>query len=473
VSFPILGVDFLRHHSLVVDVVNLRLSSPPPRVAAITPGWSYADAVRSSPAVSPPVQAGVLTSPGGPSTPSPCAAATPCGWLAGQAGATPSPGGIFSPSRSPAAATSIPAATCDWLAGLQRQFPQVFFQDPAASPMAPAHGVQHVIQTTGQPATAKFRRLDPACLAAVKREFQTMLGEGIIRRSSSQWSSPLHMVQKKDGSWRPCGDYRQLILQTVEDKYPLPNMADLAARLDGCRVFSKLDLRKGYLQVPVAAADIAKTAIITPFGLFEFTRMPFGLRNAGMTFQWLMDSILSTLPFAFVYLDDILIVSTDKAAHWRHLEAVFSALQQNGLVINPDKCLLACNSVDFLGHRLSASGIGPLPARVQAIADFPRPVTVKQLQAFLGLFNFYRCFIPAAAKLVLPLTRALRGGPKGATLLVWSPAMVAAFQAARSSLSSSVVLAHPVAGAELSLVTDASVYSRCWGYFGDMHGKSL
>jgi hypothetical protein len=117
------------------------------------------------------------------------------------------------------------------------------------------------------------------------------------------------------------------------------------------------------------------------------------------------------------------------------------------LVINPDKCLLACKSVDFLGHRLSASGIGPLPARAQAIADFPRPAMVKQLQAFLGLFNFYRRFIPAAAKLVLPLTKALRGSPKVVTLLVWSPAMAAAFQAARSSLSSSVVLAHPVAGA--------------------------
>jgi hypothetical protein len=122
-----------------------------------------------------------------------------------------------------------------------------------------------VIQTVGQPATAKFRRLDPTRLAAAKREFQSMLDEGVIRRSSSQWSSPLHMVQKPDGSWRPCGDY---------GKYPLPNMADLAARLDGCKLFSKLDLRKGYLQVPVATEDIAKTAIITPFGLFEFTRMP-------------------------------------------------------------------------------------------------------------------------------------------------------------------------------------------------------
>jgi hypothetical protein len=123
-----------------------------------------------------------------------------------------------------------------------------------------------------------------------------MLNEGIIRWSSGQWSSPLHMVAKKDGLWRPCGDYRQLNLQMVEDKYPLPNMADLAARLDSCRVLIKLDLRKSYLQVPVAAEDIAKTAIITPFGLFAFNRMPFGLRNEGMTFQRLIDSILGGLP---------------------------------------------------------------------------------------------------------------------------------------------------------------------------------
>jgi hypothetical protein len=116
----------------------------------------------------------------------------------------------------------------------------------------------------------------------------------------------------------------------------------------------------------------------------------------------------------------------------------------------------ACSTVDFLGHRLSAFGIGPLPSRVQAIAEFPRPATVKQLQAFLGLFNFYCRFIPAAAKVVRPLTEALRGSPKGAAILAWTPAMASAFLAARGALSSSAVLAHPAAGAEISLVTDAS-----------------
>jgi hypothetical protein len=376
-------------------VANQRLSSPPARVGAVVPGRSYAEAVRS-----PPVG------------PTPPAAASP---------SSPSPPSVATGAASP------PLAAGNWLAAMRLQFPKVFFQDAAASSMVPPHGVRHVIRTVGQPATAKFRRLDPTRLAAAKQEFQSMLDEGIIRRSSSQWSSPLHMVQKKDGSWRPCGDYRQLNLQTVEDKYPLPNMADLAARLDGCKLFSKLHLRKGYLQVPVAAEDVAKTAIITPFGLFEFTRMPFGLRNAGMTFQRLMDSVLGGLPFAFVYLDDILIASPDPVSHRRHLEAVFTVLQSNGLIVNADKCLFGCPEVDFLSHRLTAGGISPLPSRVQAIADFPQPAIVKHLQAFLGLFNFYRRFVPAAARIIQPLTRALRGGPKGSTPLVWSAAMADSF----------------------------------------------
>jgi hypothetical protein len=106
-----------------------------------------------------------------------------------------------------------------------------------------------------------------------------MLYAGIVRRSKSPWSSPLHLVRKKDGTWRPCGDFRRLNLITTADCYPLPNMADCSARLDGCSVYSKLDLQKGYLQVPVAKEDVPKTAVITPFGLFEFIRMPFGLKK--------------------------------------------------------------------------------------------------------------------------------------------------------------------------------------------------
>ncbi len=427
VSFPIIGIDFLRHHGLLVDVANLRLlpGSPPAATCAITGGpspprsRSYAEVVSGSP---------------------PTSASPPA------------------PPPSPSSSSQDLPPGSDWATALRLRFPAVFAASAAVTAVPPPHGVQHYITTIGQPSTAKFRRLDPARLAAAKAEFQAMLDEGVIRRSSSQWSSPLHMVKKKDGSWRPCRDYRHLNLQTVKDKYPLPNMADLAARLAGCTIFSKLDLKKGYLQVPVAIGDIHKTAtaIITPFGLFEFVRMPFGLKNAGMTFQRLMDTLLGGHPFAFIYLDDILVASSNAADHRRHLCQVFEVLEKSGLIINTDKCVFGRPSIEFLGHNISAAGSSPLPSRVAAIAEFPRPVTVRNLQAFLGLFNFYRKFIPAASRLVLPLTRALRGGPRGDQHLTWSAEMVTAFSAARLALSFSAVLEHPVDGAELSLVTDAS-----------------
>jgi hypothetical protein len=224
---------------------------------------------------------------------------------------TPSSAAAAQPGFTTAAAVS------DSWQELLAEFPGT--RQPLDSRCQPSHGVQHQIVTDGPPTAAKFRRLDNTKMAAAKDELDKMLRAGIIHRSSSQWSSPLHIFRKKDGGWRRCGDYRRLNLVAREDKYPLPNMADLSGRLDGCVIFSKLDLRKGYLQVPVAAADIPKTAITTPFGLFEFTRMPFGLRNAGMTFQRLMDNIFFNMPAAFGYLDDLLIGSKSPAEHRLHV----------------------------------------------------------------------------------------------------------------------------------------------------------
>jgi len=332
------------------------------------------------------------------------------------------------------------------------EFPAVLNPSKVLPPVK--HHVRHHIVTEGHASAAQYRRLDPSKLEAAKKEFLELEKQGIVRRSSSHWASPLHMVKKPDGTWRPCGDFRLLNNATVPDRYTCPNLADVAAKLEGCEWFSKLDLRKGYHQVPVSEKDVHKTAVITPFGLFEFVRMPFGLRNSAQTFQRMMDEVLRGLPHVFVYIDDLLIASRTREEHLVHLREVLQRLEENGLVLNGEKCVLGVREVEYLGHVVSSGGIRPLPERVEAITCFPRPTTSKALQRYLGMLNFYRRFVRGAAGLLKPLTDALRGGNK--TELKWTEEMTTAFESSKRALQRVLELAHPVAEAQLVLAVDAS-----------------
>ena len=276
---------------------------------------------------------------------------------------------------------------------------------------------------------------------------------GIIRRSDSPWSSPLHMVPKNSGGWIPCGDYRRLNDVTTADRYPVPHIQDFASQLAGASIFSKIDLVRGYHQIPVAADDVSNTAVITPFGLFEFVRTPFGLKNAAQTFQRLMDTVCNGLDFVFVYLDDILVSSTSAEQHMLHLREVFHRLSTHGLVINVSKCQFGATTIDYLGHQITSQGAIPLPAKVEAIRTFARPTTIKGLQQFVGMLNFYHRFVPNAPRIMRPIYDALAGKPM---TLKWSDELDEAFTTAKEALAQATMLVHPHADKPTALTVDAS-----------------
>ena len=289
------------------------------------------------------------------------------------------------------------------------------------------HGVEHHIITDGPPVHARVRRLNPEKCAAAKAEFLAMEKMGIVRRSNSPWSSPLHVVPKSNGNWRPCGDYRHLNAATRDDRYPLPNIQDFNSHLSGCNTFSKIDLIRGYHQIPMAPSSIPKTAIITPFGLWDFLRMPFGLKNAAQVFQRLMDGIFRDIPFTFVYIDDILVAGHSEEEHLEQLRLTFDLLSANGLVINKSKCIFGAHELDFLGHRITPKGIRPLPDRVSALKDCSAPSDRTGLQRFLGMMNYYHRFIPDIANTLAPLHEQASG--KGQSI-EWSDACQKAFEKA-------------------------------------------
>jgi hypothetical protein len=252
VSFPILGIDFLREHQLVVDVCGGALIPRASVLAAADCGlFAVFQPPQQSPGPDKPTYAQVASG---------AAAAVP-GGRHGGVGSSEAP--LHASGGEQVNTTAVPggrhggvgfseahlhAARGDQVNRWQdivKEFPSVV--QPLSVSTSPSHGVQHFIQTIGRLTYAKFCRLDPQRLAAAKAEFAKMLAAGVVRRSLSCWSSPLHMVKKKNGTWRPYGDFCRLNLVTTEDKYPLPNMADLSSRLNNCVIFSKLDLQKGYL----------------------------------------------------------------------------------------------------------------------------------------------------------------------------------------------------------------------------------
>lgn len=345
--------------------------------------------------------------------------------------------------------------------------------------ITPFHDVSHRIHTEGPPTYSRPRPLPPAKLAVAKSEFESLLSDGVIQRSTSPWASPLHLVPKSvPNTWRPCGDYRMLNRVTIPDRYPVPHLQQLLSSLHGSTLFTKLDLVKAFYQVPVHPEDVCKTAISVPFGLFEFSRMPPGLRNAPQTFQRLMDRVFHSLPFVKCFIDDILIASNSMKEHVDHVKQVLTILRDNGLRASLDKCSFGQNEIVFLGHTLSADGLRIPDDRIKHILDLASPESYSDLRRHVGLFNFYRRFVPHFSQIILPLQNLLtKLQPSGRGKSVpweWDTVHEDAFHAIKSNLASKVSLHYPDPNSHVfTVTTDASLTALGASLHQEVNGDSV
>ena len=297
-------------------------------------------------------------------------------------------------------------------------------------------------------------RIPQALQGQVRQELDEMLAHGIIERSTSDWASPLVIVRKKDSTLRLCVDYRRLNSESKMDAYPIPRVDDLIDQVSRAPYITTLDLTKGYWQVPVAVEDREKTAFTTPFGLFQFTRMPFGLKGAPATFQRMVDRLLDGLEFASAYIDDVIVFSRTWNEHLRHLRVVMEKLQRAGLTVRRKKCQFGMAECSYLGHVVGSGRVCPEAAKIQAVRSFEQPVTKSGVRSFLGLAGYYRKFVPDYAAIAAPLTDLTRKSKP--SHVVWTPECDDAFNQLKDSLCSSPVLKSPEWDKTFVLQTDAS-----------------
>ena len=301
------------------------------------------------------------------------------------------------------------------------------------------------------------RRLPLAKRQVADREVKRMLDMGVIEPSTSPWSSPIVLASKKGGDVRFCIDFRKVNAVTKKDSFPLPRIDDSLNKLQGSSWFSTMDLASGYWQVAMDEEDAEKTAFVVEDGLYQFKVLPFGLCNAGATFQRLMQLTLSGLSWeqVLVYIDDLIVHSQTFSEHLKHLKQVFEKLAAAGLKMAPKKCTFFRREVTFLGHIVSEKGVQTDPSKTSAVAEWPIPRKLKEVQAFLGLCGYYRKFIKGFSAIAQPLYRLTQKDQK----FVWDIDCQEAFDTLKAAMTSTPVLAYPRSDGPFILDTDASNYA--------------
>ncbi len=269
--------------------------------------------------------------------------------------------------------------------------------------------ISHDIPLTDEvPVRQRYRRLPPSEYDVVKTHINQLLEGQIIWESCSFYASPIVLMKKKDGGLRMCVDYRQLNSKARKDAFPLSRIEETLDALTGARWFSTLYLASGYNQVPVTEGDRPKTAFCTPFGLFEWNRMPFGLCSAPSTFQCLIERLFGDQRHQslLLYLD-IVVFSSSVTQHLERLEAVLGRLKREGLKVKLEKFAFFKQKVKYLGHVVSSQGVATGPSKVHVAANWGRLSNVTEFRSFLGFASSYRRFVEGFAKLATPLLKLI------------------------------------------------------------------
>ncbi len=313
-----------------------------------------------------------------------------------------------------------------------------------------------------RPITSRPRPVSEEQKKMIEDEINKMLNDGVIRPSSSSYTSEIVLVRKKTGDWRFCVDYRSLNKLTVKDKYPLPRIADLVRAIKGSRFFAALDLRGAYWQIPMEPESIKYTAFRCFLGLYEFVVMPFGLTNAPATFQRVMDFLFLDLHFSGIlcYLDDILVHSPSFQQALGLLRTVFGRLRAAGLTLNLGKSVFFPKKLKYLGQLIEDGRLIPDPGKVEVIRKLNPPTTLHEIRSLLGFLGYYHSFIPNYSDIMTPVFELLRQKKNSrsfnaSTKIHWTPNHQSALEYA-GFLLEKAVLEVPLDSDEFMVETDAS-----------------
>jgi hypothetical protein len=308
--------------------------------------------------------------------------------------------------------------------------------------------VQHDIVTENVvPVKCRIRPINPAMEGDLRKQMDKWREEDVIEPSTSPWSFPLLAAPKKDGSVRWCVDFRRLNDVTLKDNYPIPNMEDNLARLSRSKIFSAIDGAGAYHVVAINPRDTHKTAFSTPWGLFQFKRMPFGLCNAPATYCRLVAMVLNGIPseMALPYLDDTAVHSQSLPDHFLALRRVLLAHRNAGLKLQPKKCHLFKASIQYLGHMITPEGLSPVKEYIDIVRNWPLPTTKTEARTFLGKCGYYRRFIPFYSALSGPWNSimAKTTNEEEKALITHTPQLINSFEKLRKALIQAPVLAFP------------------------------